>query len=144
MKHKLEFIKTELNKLKNDNLFRELQNTIVNKQYIHSKNKKLLNLSSNDYLGLNIGSFYFNQFQSSSRSVTGNDNKFLELEKKLAKHKSQEKSLVYPTGYMANLGAISAIIEKHDTIFSDELNHASIIEACRLTSAKIKIYKQKI
>ena len=141
MKHKLEFIKTELNKLKNDNLFRELKNTIVSKQYIHSKNKKLLNLSSNDYLGLNIGSFYFNQFQSSSRSVTGNDNKFLELEKKLAKHKSQEKSLVYPTGYMANLGAISAIIEKHDTIFSDELNHASIIEACRLTSAKIKIYK---
>ena len=141
MKHKLEFIKTEINKLKNDSLFRELQNTIVNKQYIHSKNKKLLNLSSNDYLGLNIGSFYFNQFQSSSRSVTGNDNKFLELEKKLSKHKSQEKSLVYPTGYMANLGAISAIIEKHDTIFSDELNHASIIEACRLTSAKIKIYK---
>ena len=141
MKHKLEFIKTELNKLKNDNLFRELQNTIVNKQYIHSKNKKLLNLSSNDYLGLNIGSFYFNQFQSSSRSVTGNDNKFLELEKKLSKHKSQEKSLVYPTGYMANLGAISAIVEKRDTIFSDELNHASIIEACRLTSAKIKIYK---
>ena len=141
MKHKLEFIKTELNKLKNDNLFRELQNTIVSKQYIHSKNKKLLNLSSNDYLGLNIGNFYFNQFQSSSRSVTGNDNKFLELEKKLSNHKSQEKSLVYPTGYMANLGAISAIVEKHDTIFSDELNHASIIEACRLTSAKIKIYK---
>jgi len=141
LKHKLEFIKTELNKLKNDNLFRELQNTIVSKQYIHSKNKKLLNLSSNDYLGLNIGSFYFNQFQSSSRSVTGNDNKFLELEKKLSKHKSQEKSLVYPTGYMANLGAISAIVEKRDTIFSDELNHASIIEACRLTSAKIKIYK---
>jgi glycine C-acetyltransferase len=141
LKHKLEFIKTELNKLKNDNLFRELQNTIVNKQYIHSKNKKLLNLSSNDYLGLNVGNFYFKQFQSSSRSVTGNDNKFLELEKKLSKHKSQEKSLVYPTGYMANLGAISAIIEKHDTIFSDELNHASIIEACRLSSAKIKIYK---
>ena len=141
MKHKLEFIKTEINKLKNDSLFRELQNTIVNKQYIHSKNKKLLNLSSNDYLGLNIGSFYFIQFQSSSRSVTGNDNKFLELEKKLSKHKSQEKSLVYPTGYMANLGAISAIVEKRDTIFSDELNHASIIEACRLTSAKIKIYK---
>ena len=141
MKHKLEFIKTEINKLKNDSLFRELQNTIVNKQYIHSKNKKLLNLSSNDYLGLNIGNLHFNQFQSSSRSVTGNDSKFLELEKKLSKHKSQERSLVYPTGYMANLGAISAIIERHDTIFSDELNHASIIEACRLTSAKIKIYK---
>ena len=141
MKHKLEFIKVELNKLKNDNLFRELQNTTVNKQYIHSKSKKLLNLSSNDYLGLNVGNLHFKQFQSSSRSVTGNDSKFLELEKKLSKHKSQERSLVYPTGYMANLGAISAIIERHDTIFSDELNHASIIEACRLTSAKIKIYK---
>ena len=141
MKHKLEFIKAELNKLKNDNLFRELQNTTVNKQYIHSKSEKLLNLSSNDYLGLNVGNLHFKQFQSSSRSVTGNDNKFLELEKKLSKHKSQEKSLVYPTGYMANLGAISTIIEKHNTIFSDELNHASIIEACRLASAKIKIYK---
>ena len=141
MKHKLEFIKVELNKLKNDNLFRELQNTTVNKQYIHSKSKKLLNLSSNDYLGLNVGNLHFKQFQSSSRSVTGNDSKFLELEKKLSKHKSQEKSLVYPTGYMANLGAISTIIEKHNTIFSDELNHASIIEACRLASAKIKIYK---
>jgi len=141
LKHKLEFIKAELNKLKNDNLFRELQNTTVNKQYIHSKSKKLLNLSSNDYLGLNVGNLHFKQFQSSSRSVTGNDSKFLELEKKLSKHKSQEKSLVYPTGYMANLGAISTIIEKHNTIFSDELNHASIIEACRLTSAKIKIYK---
>ena len=141
MKHKLEFIKAELNKLKNDNLFRELQNTTVNKQYIHSKSKKLLNLSSNDYLGLNVGNLHFKQFQSSSRSVTGNDSKFLELEKKLSKHKSQEKSLVYPTGYMANLGAISTIIEKHNTIFSDELNHASIIEACRLASAKIKIYK---
>jgi glycine C-acetyltransferase len=141
LKHKLEFIKAELNKLKNDNLFRELQNTTVNKQYIHSKSEKLLNLSSNDYLGLNVGNLHFKQFQSSSRSVTGNDSKFLELEKKLSKHKSQEKSLVYPTGYMANLGAISTIIEKHNTIFSDELNHASIIEACRLASAKIKIYK---
>ena len=141
MKPKLDFINAKLNKLKNDNLFRKLENTVVNKQFIHLKNKKLLNLSSNDYLGLNIGNLHFKQFQSSSRSVTGNDNKFLELEKKISKHKSQENTLVYPTGYMANLGAITAIIEKHDTIFSDELNHASIIEACRLSSAKIKIFK---
>ena len=141
MKPKLDFINAKLNKLKNDNLFRKLENTAVNKQFIHLKNKKLLNLSSNDYLGLNIGNLHFKQFQSSSRSVTGNDNKFLELEKKISKHKSQENTLVYPTGYMANLGAITAIIEKHNTIFSDELNHASIIEACRLSSAKVKIFK---
>ena len=141
MKPKLDFINAKLNKLKNDSLFRKLEDTIVNKQFIHVKNKKLLNLSSNDYLGLNIRNLYFKQFQSSSRSVTGNDKKFLELEKKISKHKSQENTIVYPTGYMANLGAITAIIEKHDTIFSDELNHASIIEACRLSSAKIKIFK---
>ena len=141
MNHKFEFVNNRINKLKKDNLYRELQHTRVKKQYIHTKNKKLLNLSSNDYLGLDIGNLNFKQFQSSSRSVTGNDRKFLELEKKLSKHKSQEKTLIYPTGYMANLGALTAIIEKYDTVFSDELNHASIIEACKLSSAKIKIYK---
>ena len=141
MKHKLEFINAELNKLKHKDLLRKLENTVVKKQYIHVKNKKLVNLSSNDYLGISVGNLNNKQFQSSSRSVTGNDKKFQELEKKISAHKSQEKTLVYPTGYMANLGGITAIIEKHDTIFSDELNHASIIEACKLTSAKIKIYK---
>ena len=141
MNHKFDFVNNRINKLKKDNLYRELQHTIVKKQYIHTKNKKLLNLSSNDYLGLDIGNLNFKQFQSSSRSVTGNDKKFLELEKKLSKHKSQEKTLIYPTGYMANLGVLTAIIERHDTVFSDELNHASIIEACKLSSAKIKIYK---
>ena len=59
----------------------------------------------------------------------------------LAKHKSQQASLIYPTGYMANLGAISAIVKKGDLILSDELNHASIIESCKLTDAKVVIYK---
>ena len=141
MNHKFDFVNNRINKLKKDNLYRELQHTSVKKQYIHTKNKKLLNLSSNDYLGLDIGNLNFKQFQSSSRSVTGNDRKFLELEKKISEHKSQEKTLIYPTGYMANLGALTAIIEKYDTVFSDELNHASIIEACKLSSARIKIYK---
>ena len=141
MKPKLKFINAELNKLKHRNLFRKLESSSVNKQYICIQNKKLLNLSSNDYLGLNIGNLNYKQFQSSSRSVTGNDKKFLELEKKISSHKSQEKTLVYPTGYMANLGGITAIIKKHDTVFSDELNHASIIDACKLTAGKIKIYK---
>lgn len=141
MNHKFDFVNNRINKLKKDNLYRELQHTRVKKQYIHTKNKKLLNLSSNDYLGLDIGNLNFKQFQSSSRSVTGNDRKFLELEKKISEHKSQEKTLIYPTGYMANLGALTAIIERHDTVFSDELNHASIIEACKLSSARIKIYK---
>jgi len=79
--------------------------------------------------------------QSSSRLVSGNDSAFNILEKKLAKHKSQQNALIFPTGYMANLGSITAIIQKGDQILSDELNHASIIEACKLSNAKISIYK---
>jgi len=83
----------------------------------------------------------FKQLQSSSRLVSGNDESYKELEDVLAKHKSQQNSLVYPTGYMANLGAISSIAKKGDLILSDELNHASIIESCKLSDAKVIIYK---
>ncbi|HIH45946.1 MAG TPA: aminotransferase class I/II-fold pyridoxal phosphate-dependent enzyme, partial [Candidatus Nitrosotenuis sp.] len=63
------------------------------------------------------------------------------LEQKLAVHKSKESSLVFPTGYMANMGAIQALVDNNSVIFSDELNHVSIIEACKLTNAKVQIYK---
>jgi len=78
--------------------------------------------------------------QSSSRLVSGNDECFKILEEKLSKHKSQQSSLIYPTGYMANIGTISAIAKKGDIILSDKLNHASIIESCKLSGAKIVIY----
>ena len=69
--------------------------------------------------------------QSSSRLVSGNDESYKKLEDTLAKHKSKQNSLVYPTGYMANLGVISSIAKKGDLILSDELNHASIIDELR-------------
>ena len=56
-------------------------------------------------------------------------------------HKSQQNSLIYPTGYMTNLGVISSVAKKGDLILSDALNHASIIEACKLSDAKVVIYK---
>mgnify|MGYP003301412044 CR=1 FL=1 len=113
----------------------------MEKQFIKQNGKKLLNFSSNDYLGMNPGKLKHIQFQSSSRLVSGNDITFTILEKKLSKHKSQEKTIIFPTGYMANIGTISSIADKESTIFSDELNHASIVEACKLSSAKIKIFK---
>ena len=113
----------------------------VEKQFIEQNGMKLLNFSSNDYLGITPSKIRYAQFQSSSRLVSGNDSSFSILEKKLSKHKSQEKTIVYPTGYMANIGVISTLASKQDTIFSDELNHASIVEACKLSSAKIKIFK---
>ena len=141
LKHKLNFIDLELARIKENNLHRKLQYGKAQGAHITIKGKKLINLSSNDYLGIPITKIQTNQLQSSSRLVSGNDESYKKLERVLAKHKSQQSSLIYPTGYMANLGSISAIASKGDLILSDELNHASIIESCKLSGAKTSIYK---
>ena len=141
MKPKFGTLEKKLSVIKKNNLLRNLQDSKVEKQFIKQNGEKLLNFSSNDYLGITPSKIRYTQFQSSSRLVSGNDSSFSILEKKLSKHKSQEKTIVYPTGYMANIGVISTLASKQDTIFSDELNHASIVEACKLSSAKIKIFK---
>lgn len=141
MKYKLNFIDVELEKLKQNNLYRKLRYVKSHGAHITINQKKLLNLCSNDYLGIPTTKIQINQLQSSSRLVSGNDESYKKLEDVLSKHKSQETSLIYPTGYMANLGAISAIAKKGDLILSDELNHASIIESCKLSDARIVIYK---
>ena len=141
MKHRFGSLEKKLKAIKKNNLLRRLDDTTVEKQHIIVNKKKLLNFSSNDYLGIKPSKMNYVQFQSSSRLVSGNDQSFSVLEKKLSKHKSQEKTIIYPTGYMANIGVISALAGKQDTIFSDELNHASIVEACKLSGSKIKIFK---
>ena len=141
MKPKFGTLEKKLSGIKKNNLLRNLQDSHVEKQFIKQNGRKLLNFSSNDYLGIKSGKMRHAQFQSSSRLVSGNDASFSLLEKKLAKHKSQEQAIIFPTGYMANLGMITSIATKHDTIFSDELNHASIVEACKLSGSKIKIFK---
>jgi len=142
LKHSFEYIDSELSQIKQNNLYRKLRYGYVHGSKIIINNKELINLCSNDYLGIHSKIDLKNvQMQSSSRLVSGNDVGFLELEKKLAKHKSKEASLVYPTGYMANLGTISSIIRKGDLVLSDELNHASIIESCKLSGAKTLVYK---
>ena len=141
LKPKFSYINSQLEKIRKNDLYRQLRSGKVNGAFITINRKKLLNLCSNDYLGIPSIKLATNQMQSSSRLVSGNDLAFNILEKKLAKHKSQQNALIFPTGYMANLGSITAIIQKGDQILSDELNHASIIEACKLSNAKISIYK---
>ena len=140
-KHKLDFIDLELERIRRNNLYRKLRYGKTNGAYITINGKKLLNLCSNDYLGIPTVKIQFKQLQSSSRLVSGNDESYKKLEDALAKHKSKQNSLIYPTGYMANLGVISSIAKKGDLILSDELNHASIIESCKLSDAKVSIYK---
>ena len=141
MNHKLSFVDLELEQIKQNNLYRKLRYGKSSQGDITINGKKLLNLCSNDYLGIPVTKIKIKQMQSSSRLVSGNDESYKTLEKKLAKHKSQQTSLIYPTGYMANLGSITAVAKKGDLILSDELNHASIIESCKLAGAKVSIYK---
>ena len=140
MKHKFEYINSELNEIRKYNLYRKMYDSKINGAYITINSKILINLSSNDYLGITQPKLSNKQNQSSSRLVSGNDNSFKTLEEKLAKHKSQERSLIFPTGYMTNIGVISTIIGKNDLVLSDKLNHASLIEACKLTNAKLSIF----
>jgi len=141
LKPRFGFVDSELEQIKQNHLLRKLRYGTVKGGLITIQGKNLVNLCSNDYLGIPITSLKIKQMQSSSRLVSGNDESYLKLEKKLARHKSQQASLIYPTGYMANLGTIPAIAKKRDLILSDELNHASIIESCKLSGAKILIYK---
>lgn len=140
MKPRTDFIKEKLRQIKSANLYRTLVYNKISGPHVTMQGKKLVNLSSNDYLGLD-STYRPSQIQSSSRLIAGNDLAFEKLEKNLARHKSQDLALVFPTGYMANLGAISILAQKNDFILSDELNHASIIDACKLVHAKKLVYK---
>jgi len=141
LNYKFKFIDYELKQIKKNDLYRKLRYGKSNQGHITINKKKLLNLCSNDYLGIPVTKIKVKQMQSSSRLVSGNDESYKELEEKLAKHKSKQASLIYPTGYMANLGTIPTIAKKGDLILSDELNHASIIESCKITGSKISIYR---
>lgn len=141
MKPKFNFINKRLSSIRKAHLYRSLLDSKISGPFITIKRKKLINLSSNDYLGLGNAKTTSTQLQSSSRLVAGNDILFKKLEDKLSRHKSQEASLVFPTGYMANLGIISILPQTDDLIISDDLNHASIIDSCRLSHAKKTIFK---
>ena len=98
MKHKFEYINSELKEIRKRDLYRKMHDSKITGAYITINSKTLINLCSNDYLGITQSILSNKQNQSSSRLVSGNDNSFTILEDKLAKHKSQERSLIFPTG----------------------------------------------
>lgn len=142
-------IELELEELKKNNLYRKPQTVEVYGAKVLVDGVEKIHLCSNDYLGLSRNLEVIEEAratldhmsQCSSRLVAGNSPKLLQLEEQIAKHRHTEASLIYPSGYMANLGAITALANKDTVIFSDELNHASIIDACRLSRATIKIFR---
>ena len=144
-----EFIKEEISKLKSENLYRRLRIIENQNRSLIVDKKKIINFNSNDYLGLasnqaiikNTVKEFDEISQCSSRLVGGNHINIEKLEQVLSKHRKTESSLVYTTGYSAVQGVMSTLSDSDTTIFSDELNHASIIDGCRLGNAKIKIFR---
>jgi glycine C-acetyltransferase len=149
-KHKkIAFVGERLASLEKSDLYRRLRTVVVKGPTAEVDGKLVVHLCSNDYLGLSQNLHVIKKTiqalqevsQCSSRLVAGNHPQVLELEGMLADHRRAEAALVYPTGYNANLGAVTAIADENSTIFSDELNHASIIDACRLSGAEIKVFR---
>ena len=142
-------IELELDELKKNNLYRRPQTVEVYGAKVLVDGVEKIHLCSNDYLGLSRNPLVINEALSSLRHISQCSSRLVlvmlqelvELEEQIAKHRDTESSLIYPNGYMANLGVITALANKDTTIFSDELNHASIIDACRLSHATIKVFR---
>ena len=148
---KLDFLAQELESLHEQNLFNVIR-TIEGPQggWIVVDGKRVLNLCSNNYLGFadhpelksaaKKGIDQYGVGPGAVRSIAGTQSIHLELERKLAEFKHAEACIVLQGGFVANLAVIPAITGDGDIIFSDELNHASIIDGCRLSKAKVVRY----
>lgn len=142
------FLKENLQDLKSKGLY-NIINPLKssNGAIININDKKLINLSSNNYLGLANDSRLIEAAIKATRdygvgagavrTINGTMDIHEQLEKRLAEFKHTEAAIVFQSGFNCNMGAISAVMSKNDAILSDSLNHASIIDGCRLSGAKI-------
>lgn len=150
----IDFYNQELEKLKADECFRSIANIRRDGKYVYLKDgeveKKLLNMSSNDYLGINADVEISRQFVStykgalgsgSARLLTGNTTCYDELEDLLANLFNKDKALLFNSGYHTNVGVFQALLTKKSVVFSDKLNHASIIDGLRLSGGEFFRYK---
>ena len=119
----------------------------------HYDGKEVINLASNNYLGLANhpklvqaaieATRNFGVGSGAVRTIAGTMRLHMELEEKIARFKNVEACVVFQSGFAANAGTVSAILGKEDVILSDELNHASIIDGARLSRATIKVFRHK-
>jgi glycine C-acetyltransferase len=123
------------------------------KPVAHFDGKDVINLSSNNYLGLTTHKALLRAAieairthgvgAGAVRTIAGTMDLHMALEEQIAKFKGTEACVVFQSGFTANAGTVAAILGKDDLILSDELNHASIIDGCRLSRATIKVFKHK-
>jgi 8-amino-7-oxononanoate synthase len=151
---KMDFISDELNEIKQNDLYRTLkaiEEGLDSKVVI--KGKQLVNFCSNDYLGLSSHPKVIEKAiqvlkthgvgAGASRLVSGNQTIHEELEYEISAYENTEASIVFPSGYMANIGTIQALVGKEDAVVIDRLDHASIIDGARLSGAKLLVYPHR-
>jgi glycine C-acetyltransferase len=150
----LQYLTEELNKLREQKLYQKLR-VLETEQLPISRfdGREVINLSSNNYLGLTthpkLRARALEAIQKwgvgsgAVRTIAGTMAIHLELEEKIAKFKHVEASVVFQSGFTANAGTVQAILGREDIIVSDQLNHASLIDGCRLSRAEIKIFPHK-
>lgn len=143
-----EYLAKNLQELKDNGLYNEI-NVVegANGAEITIEGKKLINLSSNNYLGLATNETLkkvakeaidsYGVGAGAVRTINGTLDLHVELEEKLAEFKGTEAAVAFQSGFNCNMAAIQGVMNKEDAILSDELNHASIIDGCRLSRAKI-------
>ena len=148
---KLQWIQDELQNLKDGGLYNRIR-TLSSPQgaWLVVDGKRVLNFCSNNYLGManhprlvqaaRQAVEKYGVGPAAVRTIAGTTDLHLELERRLAAFKGVEACITFQSGFTANLGSIPALVGKEDAIFSDELNHASIIDGCRLSGAKIIRY----
>jgi glycine C-acetyltransferase len=148
---KLDWITQEIENLKSSGLYNRIR-TIGSPQgaWLVVDGKKVLNFCSNNYLGLadhprliaaaRKAADEMGVGPAAVRTIAGTTDLHLQLEKRLAAFKGVEAAITFQSGFNANLATIPALVGKEDVIFSDRLNHASIIDGCRLSGAKIIAY----
>lgn len=148
----MEFCKRYIEEVKEQNLYREpISYEPLDAVHVQAQGKTYLSLASNNYLGLTHSPSVqkaamdaIRQHGTGSggaRLTTGSHPLYKDLEQGLAEFKGTEAAVVFNTGYMANVGTISALAGKGDVIFSDELNHASIIDGCGLSKAHTVVFR---
>ena len=147
----LAWIDDELASLKTQQLRRQLttRSGAQRAQQVHIDDQPLVNFSSNDYLGYAAELANFHQqswFEDgwgsgASPAISGHSELHEQLEAQLARFERTEAALLFSSGYAANTGCIPALVGPTDAVFSDEKNHASIIDGCRLSGAEIAVYR---
>ncbi|WP_366295780.1 glycine C-acetyltransferase [Paenibacillus sp. AN1007] len=147
-----QFLSSSIEDLKTKDLYNDIDTLQgANGPVIRIDGKSLINLSSNNYLGLATdyrlidasvkAAQTYGAGAGAVRTINGTMDLHIELEEKLALFKKTEAVIVYQSGFNCNMAAISAVMDQHDAILSDELNHASIIDGCRLSRAKVIRFK---